>query len=220
MCSLNSISSEEAKRQSVKSVGSDSSSSGPGSLLTVDIKNFKAMWNEEVYQNRERWKAQACKGTVYTIRRSNFRILETLMFWVWNWFFNQIHQEWGKLACNALNICHALSCLYSEGFSLTCICQGFYVLHVWLCAHFFSSSVYSYNKFWLILFRHPLYESVVSKQMKPIPIFVVFLNRFSKHLVYVNNHFLRIKVHIVNKCLIFSISFRIGTVYISNHNIF
>lgn len=65
MCSLNSISSEEAKRQSVKSVGSDSSSSGPGSLLTVDIKNFKAMWNEEVYQNRERWKAQACKGTVY-----------------------------------------------------------------------------------------------------------------------------------------------------------
>uniref|UniRef100_A0A674P1J3 Phosphodiesterase n=1 Tax=Takifugu rubripes TaxID=31033 RepID=A0A674P1J3_TAKRU len=59
--SLNSISSEEAKRQSVKSVGSDSSSSGPGSLLTVDIKNFKAMWNEEVYQNRERWKAQACK---------------------------------------------------------------------------------------------------------------------------------------------------------------
>ncbi|CAG12273.1 unnamed protein product [Tetraodon nigroviridis] len=44
--SLNSISSEEAKRQSVKSMGSDSSSSGPSSLLTVDIKNFKAMWTK------------------------------------------------------------------------------------------------------------------------------------------------------------------------------
>lgn len=70
--SLNSISSEEAKRQSVKSIGSDSSSSGPGSLLTVDIKNFKAMWNEEVYQNRERWKAQACKGTVYIYSEPSF----------------------------------------------------------------------------------------------------------------------------------------------------
>uniref|UniRef100_G3PYJ3 Phosphodiesterase n=1 Tax=Gasterosteus aculeatus aculeatus TaxID=481459 RepID=G3PYJ3_GASAC len=58
--SLNSISSEEAKRHSVKS--SDSSSSGHSSLLTVDLKNFKALWNEEVYQNRERWKAQAAKG--------------------------------------------------------------------------------------------------------------------------------------------------------------
>ncbi|XP_040911179.1 calcium/calmodulin-dependent 3',5'-cyclic nucleotide phosphodiesterase 1A isoform X2 [Toxotes jaculatrix] len=59
--SLNSISSDEAKRHSVKSMGSDSSSSGQSSLLTVDIKNFKALWNEEVYQNRERWKAQAAK---------------------------------------------------------------------------------------------------------------------------------------------------------------
>ncbi|XP_041849016.1 calcium/calmodulin-dependent 3',5'-cyclic nucleotide phosphodiesterase 1A isoform X2 [Melanotaenia boesemani] len=59
--SLNSISSDETKRHSVKSVGSDSSSSGQNSLLTVDIKNFKALWNEEVYQNRERWKAQAAK---------------------------------------------------------------------------------------------------------------------------------------------------------------
>ncbi|XP_076732501.1 dual specificity calcium/calmodulin-dependent 3',5'-cyclic nucleotide phosphodiesterase 1A isoform X5 [Maylandia zebra] len=59
--SLNSISSDESKRHSVKSMGSDSSSSGPGSLLTVDMKNFKALWNEEVYQNRERWKAQAAK---------------------------------------------------------------------------------------------------------------------------------------------------------------
>ncbi|KAL7386088.1 hypothetical protein ABVT39_003904 [Epinephelus coioides] len=57
--SLNSISSEETKRQSVKS--SDSSTSGHSSLLTVDLKNFKALWNEEVYQNRERWKTQATK---------------------------------------------------------------------------------------------------------------------------------------------------------------
>nr|XP_061794983.1 dual specificity calcium/calmodulin-dependent 3',5'-cyclic nucleotide phosphodiesterase 1C-like [Nerophis lumbriciformis] len=59
--SLNSISSEEAKRHSVKSIASDSCSSGQNSLLAVDIKNFKALWNEEVYQNRERWKAQATK---------------------------------------------------------------------------------------------------------------------------------------------------------------
>ncbi|XP_035527369.1 calcium/calmodulin-dependent 3',5'-cyclic nucleotide phosphodiesterase 1A [Morone saxatilis] len=59
--SLNSITSDDAKRHSVKSMGSDSSSSGQSSLLTVDIKNFKALWNEEVYQNRERWKAQAGK---------------------------------------------------------------------------------------------------------------------------------------------------------------
>uniref|UniRef100_A0A3Q0R537 Phosphodiesterase n=1 Tax=Amphilophus citrinellus TaxID=61819 RepID=A0A3Q0R537_AMPCI len=59
--SLNSLSSDESKRHSVKSMGSDSSSSGPGSLLTVDMKNFKALWNEEVYQNRERWKSQRAK---------------------------------------------------------------------------------------------------------------------------------------------------------------
>ncbi|XP_055008044.1 dual specificity calcium/calmodulin-dependent 3',5'-cyclic nucleotide phosphodiesterase 1C [Boleophthalmus pectinirostris] len=56
--SLNSIGSEESKR---KSSGSDSGSSGHSSLLTVDMKNFKALWNEEVSQNRERWKAQAAK---------------------------------------------------------------------------------------------------------------------------------------------------------------
>lgn len=28
------------------------------------MKNFKALWNEEVSQNRERWKSQATKGTV------------------------------------------------------------------------------------------------------------------------------------------------------------
>lgn len=59
--SLNSISSEETKRHSVKSTGSDSGSSGQSSLLTVDMKNFKSLWNEEVSQNRERWKAQATK---------------------------------------------------------------------------------------------------------------------------------------------------------------
>jgi len=31
------------------------------------MKNFKALWNEEVYQNRERWKAQAAKGTVHPV---------------------------------------------------------------------------------------------------------------------------------------------------------
>ncbi|XP_061653831.1 dual specificity calcium/calmodulin-dependent 3',5'-cyclic nucleotide phosphodiesterase 1A isoform X2 [Phyllopteryx taeniolatus] len=59
--SMNSISSEEAKRHSVKSMPSDGCSSGHNSLLAVDMKNFKALWNEEVYQNRERWKAQATK---------------------------------------------------------------------------------------------------------------------------------------------------------------
>lgn len=65
--SLNSIGSDESKRHSVKSVGSDSSSPGQSPLLMVDIKNFKALWNEEVYQNRERWKAQAAKGTVRAV---------------------------------------------------------------------------------------------------------------------------------------------------------
>ncbi|XP_010779733.1 calcium/calmodulin-dependent 3',5'-cyclic nucleotide phosphodiesterase 1C-like, partial [Notothenia coriiceps] len=54
--SLNSISSDETKRLS--------SSSGQSSLLMVDLKNFKALWNEEVYQNRERWKSQAAKESV------------------------------------------------------------------------------------------------------------------------------------------------------------
>ncbi|XP_051944120.1 dual specificity calcium/calmodulin-dependent 3',5'-cyclic nucleotide phosphodiesterase 1A isoform X3 [Hippocampus zosterae] len=59
--SLNSISSEEAKRHCVKSMASDSCSSGHSPLLAVDMKNFKALWNEEVHQNRERWKAHATK---------------------------------------------------------------------------------------------------------------------------------------------------------------
>ncbi|XP_058482295.1 dual specificity calcium/calmodulin-dependent 3',5'-cyclic nucleotide phosphodiesterase 1A isoform X2 [Solea solea] len=57
--SLNSISSDEAKRHSGKSP--ESSSSGQSSLLSVDMKNFKSLWNDEVYQNRERWKTQAAK---------------------------------------------------------------------------------------------------------------------------------------------------------------
>nr|XP_020447184.1 calcium/calmodulin-dependent 3',5'-cyclic nucleotide phosphodiesterase 1C-like isoform X3 [Monopterus albus]XP_020447185.1 calcium/calmodulin-dependent 3',5'-cyclic nucleotide phosphodiesterase 1C-like isoform X3 [Monopterus albus] len=59
--SLNSINSDEGKRHNVKSVCSDSATSVQNSLLSVDMKNFKALWNEEVYQNRERWKAQADK---------------------------------------------------------------------------------------------------------------------------------------------------------------
>uniref|UniRef100_A0A8B9LMR4 Phosphodiesterase n=1 Tax=Astyanax mexicanus TaxID=7994 RepID=A0A8B9LMR4_ASTMX len=42
----------------VKSTGSE----GSTSLLSVDFKSFKATWNDEVHQNREKWKAQAAKG--------------------------------------------------------------------------------------------------------------------------------------------------------------
>uniref|UniRef100_A0A672K6H1 Phosphodiesterase n=1 Tax=Sinocyclocheilus grahami TaxID=75366 RepID=A0A672K6H1_SINGR len=56
------ISTGDAKRSSVNSSGSDSSGSYNCSLLTVDLKNFKAIWNEEVSLNRERWKTQAAKG--------------------------------------------------------------------------------------------------------------------------------------------------------------
>lgn len=55
--SLNNIPSD-GKRTSVKSTASE----GSTSLLSVDIKNFKATWNEEVQQNREKWKALAAKG--------------------------------------------------------------------------------------------------------------------------------------------------------------
>uniref|UniRef100_A0AAR2LPG7 Phosphodiesterase n=1 Tax=Pygocentrus nattereri TaxID=42514 RepID=A0AAR2LPG7_PYGNA len=55
--SLNNIPSD-GKRPTVKSTGSE----GSTSLLSVDFKNFKATWNEEVQQNREKWKAQAAKG--------------------------------------------------------------------------------------------------------------------------------------------------------------
>uniref|UniRef100_A0A8C2F2V3 Phosphodiesterase n=1 Tax=Cyprinus carpio TaxID=7962 RepID=A0A8C2F2V3_CYPCA len=50
------------ERSSVNSSGSDGSGSHSCSLLTVDLKNFKAIWNEEVSLNRERWKTQAAKG--------------------------------------------------------------------------------------------------------------------------------------------------------------
>uniref|UniRef100_A0A674BN99 Phosphodiesterase n=1 Tax=Salmo trutta TaxID=8032 RepID=A0A674BN99_SALTR len=65
--SLNSISCEDAKHGSVKSTGSESSAAGHFSLLAVDLKNFKALWNEEVYQNRERWKTQATKGVLSVV---------------------------------------------------------------------------------------------------------------------------------------------------------
>lgn len=68
---MSSMSSEDSKRGSMKSTGLDSGSSGHCSLLAVDLKNFKALWNEEVYQNRERWKAQASKGTPNALRRSS-----------------------------------------------------------------------------------------------------------------------------------------------------
>ncbi|XP_061109761.1 dual specificity calcium/calmodulin-dependent 3',5'-cyclic nucleotide phosphodiesterase 1C-like isoform X2 [Conger conger] len=56
--SLNSITSEEAKHIE-KSMGPEGNSSHNCSLLTVNIKNFKSVWNDEVLKNRERWKAQA-----------------------------------------------------------------------------------------------------------------------------------------------------------------
>ncbi|XP_049336084.1 dual specificity calcium/calmodulin-dependent 3',5'-cyclic nucleotide phosphodiesterase 1A isoform X2 [Astyanax mexicanus] len=54
--SLNNIPAD-GKRPSVKSTGSE----GSTSLLSVDFKSFKATWNDEVHQNREKWKAQAAK---------------------------------------------------------------------------------------------------------------------------------------------------------------
>ena len=62
VCSLNSITQGDGKRSSVKSVGSEGSGTVNCSLHTVDFKCFKATWNEEVHQNREKWKTQATKG--------------------------------------------------------------------------------------------------------------------------------------------------------------
>ncbi|KAM4606572.1 dual specificity calcium/calmodulin-dependent 3',5'-cyclic nucleotide phosphodiesterase 1A [Polymixia lowei] len=59
--SLNSISGGDGKRSSVKSTSSEGSGTLNCSLHTVDFKCFKATWNEEVHQNREKWKAQATK---------------------------------------------------------------------------------------------------------------------------------------------------------------
>ncbi|XP_045080840.1 calcium/calmodulin-dependent 3',5'-cyclic nucleotide phosphodiesterase 1A-like [Coregonus clupeaformis] len=67
--SLNTIRCEDAKRGSVKSTGSEGSPTGHYSLLAVDLNNFKALWNEQVYQNRERWKTQATKETQEKARR-------------------------------------------------------------------------------------------------------------------------------------------------------
>uniref|UniRef100_A0A8C9WNH7 Phosphodiesterase n=1 Tax=Scleropages formosus TaxID=113540 RepID=A0A8C9WNH7_SCLFO len=47
-----------------RAAGSEGNASLNCSLLTVDLKNFKALWNEEVSQNREKWKAQAAKGAL------------------------------------------------------------------------------------------------------------------------------------------------------------
>uniref|UniRef100_A0A9J8CTC4 Phosphodiesterase n=2 Tax=Cyprinus carpio TaxID=7962 RepID=A0A9J8CTC4_CYPCA len=58
-----------ASRSSVNSSGSDSSGSHNCSLLTVDLKNFKAIWNEEVSLNRDRWKTQAAKETEEKAKR-------------------------------------------------------------------------------------------------------------------------------------------------------
>ncbi|XP_028289357.1 calcium/calmodulin-dependent 3',5'-cyclic nucleotide phosphodiesterase 1A [Parambassis ranga] len=47
----------DGKHSSVKSTGSD----GCCSLTTVDFKSFRGTWNQEIYQNREVWKAKADK---------------------------------------------------------------------------------------------------------------------------------------------------------------
>ncbi|KAL7851071.1 hypothetical protein AOLI_G00214270 [Acnodon oligacanthus] len=58
--SLSNISAE-GKRSSVNSAVSETSAAHNCSLLAVDLKHFKALWNEQVYQNRERWKSRADK---------------------------------------------------------------------------------------------------------------------------------------------------------------
>ncbi|XP_053090282.1 dual specificity calcium/calmodulin-dependent 3',5'-cyclic nucleotide phosphodiesterase 1A isoform X3 [Pangasianodon hypophthalmus] len=58
--SLNNIPSD-GKRTNVKSTGSEGSTAHNCSLLSVDFKNFKGTWNEEVQQNREKWKTRAAK---------------------------------------------------------------------------------------------------------------------------------------------------------------
>ncbi|XP_035383691.1 calcium/calmodulin-dependent 3',5'-cyclic nucleotide phosphodiesterase 1C [Electrophorus electricus] len=63
--SLSSIPAGEGKRPSVNSAGSEASCS----LLAVDLKNFKAIWNEQVSQNRERWKVRAAKESEEKAKR-------------------------------------------------------------------------------------------------------------------------------------------------------
>lgn len=61
LAGFRSITAGDSKRSSVNSSGSDGSGSLNCSLLTVDLKNFKEIWNEAVSLNRERWKTQADK---------------------------------------------------------------------------------------------------------------------------------------------------------------
>lgn len=65
LSSLSSISTAETKQ--VNSPASESSALHNCSLLAVDLKNFKAIWNEQVFQNRERWKARAAKGELESV---------------------------------------------------------------------------------------------------------------------------------------------------------
>nr|XP_033786463.1 calcium/calmodulin-dependent 3',5'-cyclic nucleotide phosphodiesterase 1C isoform X2 [Geotrypetes seraphini] len=67
--SLNSINSSEVKRSNVKSIGSEGSASLNCSVLTVDFKNFRGTWIEEVQKNRDRWKAKAAKETEEKTKR-------------------------------------------------------------------------------------------------------------------------------------------------------
>ncbi|CAL8310931.1 unnamed protein product [Merluccius merluccius] len=60
-CSSLGGSGSEGKRSSVKSTASEGSVALNCSLHMVDFKCFKTTWNEEVHQNREKWKAQATK---------------------------------------------------------------------------------------------------------------------------------------------------------------
>ncbi|XP_067218944.1 dual specificity calcium/calmodulin-dependent 3',5'-cyclic nucleotide phosphodiesterase 1A [Chanodichthys erythropterus] len=69
LAGFRSITAGDVKRGSVNSSGSDGSASHNCSLLTVDLNNFKAIWNEEVFLNRERWKTQADKETEEKARR-------------------------------------------------------------------------------------------------------------------------------------------------------
>uniref|UniRef100_A0AAZ3SJP1 Phosphodiesterase n=1 Tax=Oncorhynchus tshawytscha TaxID=74940 RepID=A0AAZ3SJP1_ONCTS len=59
--SLNSIPVGDGKRSSVISTGSEGSGTLNCSPGTIEHKGFKATWNEEVHQNREKWKTQAAK---------------------------------------------------------------------------------------------------------------------------------------------------------------
>uniref|UniRef100_A0A8C8CT95 Phosphodiesterase n=1 Tax=Oncorhynchus tshawytscha TaxID=74940 RepID=A0A8C8CT95_ONCTS len=56
--SLNSIPVGDGKRSSVISTGSEGSGTLNCSPGTIEHKGFKATWNEEVHQNREKWKTQ------------------------------------------------------------------------------------------------------------------------------------------------------------------